>query len=405
MSRPFRFGVIFTHPTQHHSPLWQRLAKEPDLEIHVMYLSSENTNKGTGDRELGVKEPWDVDLLSGYKYEFLKNWNGQVSPLVKSSLICPSLNQRLKKKNIDAVWLSSFVTWSHRVAFLLCKLRGITIISQNDGTIMSDTGYYNSAQQVMRSMLYPFLYRLSDYWMPIGNHNEIYLRRYGVDESKMFPAPYPFDRKRFVETIGAQEDKIQEIREKYKWTNETVLFGFAAKWIERKSPLDFIDAIKIAHQKNQNIRGLLIGGGVLEGEIDKRLATMNGEVVKVGFVNQNQLPLYYAAMDVFTCPSKVDSHPLVVSEAMASGCPVILSDRCGNWGYSDIVQHKYNGIVYPWGNIEKFSEAILELADKEVRACYSQRAKEIAATQDLEVTAKNIMALVEKIKKSKCLKS
>jgi glycosyltransferase involved in cell wall biosynthesis len=401
MSKPFKLGVLFTHATQHHSPLWQRLAKEKDIDIHVMYLSSENIAEGTGDRELRSNTPWDVDLLSGYSHEFLKNWDGKVSKKVKKSLLCPGLFSRLKKQNYQAIWLSSFVTYSHRLAFFLCKSRGIKIISQNDACMMSETGYYSRFMRAFRTSLYPRLYDLTDYWLPIGNHNEIHLRFFGVPESKMFPAPYPFDRKRFEEAISNNQEAIQAIRSKFSKNSETILYGFAAKWIKRKNPLDFIEAIRLAHQKNPNIYGLLIGGGELEPEIDKKLSSMNGEVIKVGFINQSKLPLYYAAMDVFVCPSSIDSHPLVVSEAMAAGKPVILSDRCGNWGYNDILQHRYNGLVFPCNNVEKLCEAILELSDKEVRLEYSKRAKEVVKTHDLEQTAKILMKVIEKIKENK----
>ena len=398
MSQPFRLGVIFTHPTQHHSPLWRRLAQEPSLKVHVMYLSNQNVTPGTGDPELGAKEPWDVDLLSGYSSEFMENIDGKVSPKVKPSILALDLRSRLTSQNFDAVWLSSFVTWSHRYAFYLCKKRGIKIISQNDGTIMSQTGYYSLAYRAFLSVVYPPLFNLTDYWLPIGNHNEIYLRNYGVKNEKMFPAPYPFDRHRYQHAIASQPKKIAEIRQKYSWSEQTLLYGFAAKFIDRKRPMDFINAIALAHKKNPNIRGLLIGGGELEGLIDKRLSELNGEVIKVGFVNQSQLPYFYAAMDVFVCPSAIDSHPLVVSEAMAAGTPVILSDRCGNWGYSDILQHRYNGLVYPCGDIEKLAEAMLELSDNRTRATYSKHAKEVVETQDLEQTAKVVMQVIEKIK-------
>lgn len=398
MSKVFRLGVIFTHPTQHHAPLWQRLAKEPSIRVSVMYLSDQNVKEGAGDPLLGAKEPWDVDLLSGYEFEFMKNWDGKVSPKVRSSIFAPDLRYRLTRENFDALWLSSFVTWSHRYAFFLSKLRNIPIISQIDATIMSETGYYSLAYKTFLSIVYPKLFRLTDYWLTIGNHNEIYLRHYGVDEKKMFPAPYPFDRARFQQSIADKPEKIEEIRQKYSWNSQTVLYGFVAKFIDRKCPMDFINAVALAHRQNPNIRGLLIGGGEMESVIDKRLAELNGEVVKVGFVNQSQLPYYYAAMDVFVCPSKIDSHPLVVSEAMAAGTPVILSDRCGNWGYSDILQHRYNGLVYPCGNLEKLADAMLYLSDSEQRKVYSMHAKEVVATQDLERTAQVVMEIIEKIK-------
>lgn len=363
-----------------------------------MYLSNQNVGEGAGDPLLNAKEPWDVDLMSGYDYEFMKDLDGKISPEVKSSTLALDLRYRLTRQNFDGVWLSSFVSWSHRYAFFLCKIRGIPIISQIDATIMSETGYYSLAYKSFLSVIYPFLFRLTDYWLTIGNHNEIYLRHYGVPDSKMSPAPYPFDRHRFQTSIAQNYQRVQEIRRQYQWNDSTILYGFAAKFIDRKRPLDFIDAVVQAHRKNPNIRGLLIGGGELESLIDQRLSKLNGEVAKVGFVNQSQLPYYYAAMDVFVCPSKIDSHPLVVSEAMAAGKPVILSDRCGNWGYSDILQHRYNGLVYPCGDIEKLADAMIYLSDKKRREIYGERAKEVVANQDLERTAQVVMEVIEKIK-------
>ena len=67
-SDKFRLGVIFTHPTQHHGPLWRKLSQQPGLSLKVMYLSSEN--QSSGDPFLGGSaQPWDVDLLSGYPAE------------------------------------------------------------------------------------------------------------------------------------------------------------------------------------------------------------------------------------------------------------------------------------------------------------------------------------------------
>jgi glycosyltransferase involved in cell wall biosynthesis len=398
MTKPFRLGVIFTHPTQHHSPLWQRLAKEKDLSISVFYLSDENAKSGSGDKEMGTNQPWDIDVLSGYTHQFLKNWTGDVSPKVRSSIFAPSLFSLISKKNFDAIWVSSFVNWSYRLAFLLCKMRGVKIISQNDGTLMAENGYFGLTNRRLRFLLYPSLFNLTDYWLTTGNHNEIYLRHYGIHAAKMRRAPYPFDKTRFEQTIAASQEKIAALRTSFQWDEHTILYGFAGKWIDRKKPMDFIDAIERAHQKDKRIRGLLIGGGELTPQIEARLAQMKGEVLKVGFVNQGALPLYYAAMDVFVCPSLVDSHPLVVSEAMSAGCPVILSDRCGNWGYNDVLEHNRNGIVYPCGNVEALASAMLTLADTNTRQTFSQLAKEIVQNQDLEQTAQAVLSVINDIK-------
>lgn len=398
MKDTFRLGIIFTHPTQHHAPLWRKLNEQPGISVSALYLSAEN--QVGGDRQLGSSQAWDVDLVSGYQFEYLKTITGKISPKVKKSLLNPGLLTRLTRENFDAVWLSNFNTYSYRLAFLLCKLRGIPILSQNDATIITDDRY-NYGRRVLLSILYPWMFQLSDYWIPIGDHNVTYLRHYGVADEKMVRGCYPFDRERFEQTIDQNYTEIERIRQQLRWDNNTIVFGFAGKYIDRKNPFEFIEGIAKAHQKNPQIRGVTIGGGELANAIDKRLATMNGEVLNLGFINQSQLPLYYAAMDGFVSTSYTDPHPLVISEAMAAGCPVILSDRCGNWGYSDIVQHRHNGLVYPCGNSDALAEAMLTLADPSVRKAYSQNAKEIVAKQDLNCTLDAVMEIIARIKQQK----
>lgn len=395
MKDTFRLGIIFTHPTQHHAPLWKKLNEQPGISVSALYLSAEN--QVGGDRQLGSSQAWDVDLVSGYQFEYLKTLTGKISDKATKSLLNPGLLTRLTRENFDAVWLSNFTTYSYRLAFLLCKLRGIPIMSQNDATIITDDRY-KYGRRILQSILYPWMFRLSDYWIPIGDHNVTYLRHYGVADEKMVRGCYPFDRQRFELTIEQNADEIDRIRHQLRWDNHTIVFGFAGKYIDRKQPFEFIEGIAKAHQKNPRIRGVTIGGGELAEAIENRIAAMNGEVLNLGFINQSKLPLYYAAMDGFVSTSHTDPHPLVISEAMTAGCPVILSDRCGNWGYSDIVQHRYNGLVYPCGNSDALAEAMLTIADPSVRATYSQHAKEVVANQDLNCTLNAVMEIIARIK-------
>jgi glycosyltransferase involved in cell wall biosynthesis len=84
---------------------------------------------------------------------------------------------------------------------------------------------------------------------------------------------------------------------------------------------------------------------------------------------------------------------------------VILSDRCGNWGYSDTVQHRYNGLVYPCGNVEALSNAILQLTDSSTREQYNEHAKKVFLTQDLNCELNAFLNVVEKIKSHRLSKN
>jgi glycosyltransferase involved in cell wall biosynthesis len=59
------------------------------------------------------------------------------------------------------------------------------------------------------------------------------------------------------------------------------------------------------------------------------------------------VPAQLSQADVFVSPSVADLHPYTVLEAMASGIPVIVSDRCG---VSCAVDHGENGFVYPYAD-------------------------------------------------------
>jgi glycosyltransferase involved in cell wall biosynthesis len=400
MSDKFRLGVVFTHPTQHHGPLWRKLSEQPGLSLKVLYLSDEN--QGSGDRLLGnSSQPWDVDLLSGYEYEYLKDLSGKVPSQQKKSVISPGLISQLTKGNFDAIFMQSFVNYSYRLTALLCKLRGIPLIMQNDATIMSD-GRYSRSRRIAMSILYPWMLNLADYWLSCGDHNEIHLRHYGVSDEKIVRGCHPVDGERFEQSIAQNPDEIWKIRQNLAWDANTIIYGFAGKYIDRKNPFEFIEGIAKANQRDPRIRGIMIGGGDLEAEINQRIATLNGEVLNLGFVNQAKIPLYYAAMDVFVVTSWIDPHPLVVSEAMVSGTPPILSDRCGNWGYSDTVRHRYNGLVYPCGNPDALAGAMLEMVDPETRKRYRKHSKEVFYGQDLYCEVQAFLEVIERVKHNGC---
>ena len=104
-----------------------------------------------------------------------------------------------------------------------------------------------------------------------------------------------------------------------------------------------------------------------------------------GFVDPVQLPKYYAASDIYIHPSKVDPHPLAISEAIYMGCPVIVSDRCGSYGINDDVQEGQNGLVYKWGNIVQLKNSIMKLAtDNQLRNDFGNYSHEIAVESQLK---------------------
>ena len=89
---------------------------------------------------------------------------------------------------------------------------------------------------------------------------------------------------------------------------------------------------------------------------------------------QNMLPRIYGSADVFVFPSLLEGLGLVVLEAMACGCPVIVSAN----GPGDVVRHGVDGFVVPAGDADAIEEALYHLRDPELRHVMGKAARQQA---------------------------
>lgn len=92
---------------------------------------------------------------------------------------------------------------------------------------------------------------------------------------------------------------------------------------------------------------------------------VKGYVNFVGRVPHEEVPYYLRAADVFVLYSGYEGLPHIVLEAMATGIPVILSDKGGN---PEVIEDGVNGLLVPIGNQEKLREAILRILQDEALA-------------------------------------
>ena len=91
----------------------------------------------------------------------------------------------------------------------------------------------------------------------------------------------------------------------------------------------------------------------------------------------DDLPSYYKTADLFLLTSNYEGYGRTVAEAMAAGCPVVMTD-VGVSG--ELVRDRYSGIVVPAGDKKKLAEAILEMA------------RDRALRNNLALSAENIIA-------------
>jgi glycosyltransferase involved in cell wall biosynthesis len=75
---------------------------------------------------------------------------------------------------------------------------------------------------------------------------------------------------------------------------------------------------------------ILVGSGLLEQELKKK-AKNDSNIIFLPFQNQSQMPVVYRLSNFFCLPSQGpgETWGLAVNEAMASGLPVVVSNKVG----------------------------------------------------------------------------
>ena len=107
------------------------------------------------------------------------------------------------------------------------------------------------------------------------------------------------------------------------------VFLFAGSLIERKGVDLLARAFVRLAREFSTVRLKIAGEGKLKESLAQTLRTVRERVEFVGFRDWHELPELYASADVLCVPSRYDGWGLVVPEGLASGLPVIATDRMG----------------------------------------------------------------------------
>ena len=123
-----------------------------------------------------------------------------------------------------------------------------------------------------------------------------------------------------------------------------------------------IKAMKIIKQKSPDTKMMLVGDGEEREELESLVEELGlKERVKfIGRVQNEEIPQYMVASDVFVLPSLSEGFPVTVLEAMASGVPMIATNV---GGLPEIIKDGENGFLVEPKNPEEIAEKVLLLLE------------------------------------------
>ena len=169
-----------------------------------------------------------------------------------------------------------------------------------------------------------------------------YRKEFGSQRS-YYNLPYFSDLERFRSPV--REEKSERV------------FLFSGSLIARKGIDLLVAAFARLVREIPNVRLRIVGDG--------ELRRVSERVTFVGFKDWHELPREYAAADVLCVPSRYDGWGLVVPEGLASGLPVIATDRMG--AALEFVETGRNGWLIPAGDEEALLRVMKEAAVQSLR--------------------------------------
>jgi len=380
MGRRIRLGCLVTHPVQYFSPMFRRLALEPDVELTVFFAYRPTPqDQGVG---FGVAFEWDVDLLSGFVSRFLHNVAAEPSASSFNGCDTPEIASVIADERFDAFLVMGWHAKSYWQAMRACWATGTPVLVRGDSQL---TGSRRSIRSLVRLITHRrFIPRFSA-CLAVGARSEAYFRYYGA--RRVVRSPHFVDNERFAR--GAAAADTLGIRRAWGVPDGAVVAGFVGKLVPKKRPLDLIEAVAASGRRDVHV--VYVGDGELRESCRAAAQRLSIPTTFAGFQNQSQLPSAYAALDVLVLPSDArETWGLVVNEAMACGKPALVSSAVGCT--PDLIIEGRTGYSFPVGDVRELGARLTACAvDPQHRARLGAAAKAHVAAYSASAAAGGVL--------------
>ena len=376
-----RLAIITTHPIQYNAPLFRHLAKYGNIDLKVFYTWGQS-KEAVYDPGFGIMRSWDLDLLEGYEHEFVGNTSTDPGSHHYRGIVNPGIIKLINEYSPDAILVYGWKFNSH-LSILRYYHGKVPILFRGDSTLLNESSGF-SFKKFFRFQLLKWVYKHVDFALSPGTSSDAYFTRCGLRSDQIIRAPHAVDNETY--SAGNEEKQHQAItwRRELKIPDDHKVLLFAGKLEPQKNPALLINAIIELSKLRKDIHLIIVGNGILEEELKKQASAFlnlpkpsstslnlpkpssTSLITFLPFQNQSAMPLVYRLGDIFVLSSVSETWGLSVNEAMASGKPVLVSNRCG--GAIDLVIEGENGYVFQSGNqrdlVEKMNLMLNQDLDK-----------------------------------------
>jgi len=380
--------IVTSHPIQYQVPWFRALHKDSRIQLEVLFLTLPSAHEqGIG---FDTSFEWDIPLLDGYHWRLADSVTGGIGKGYFGLRVKHARSEVMSSKP-DAILVTG---WQH-CGMLQCLRAAVgsgkPVLVRAESNGLKPLGYWQKLKA-----------RLGlagvDLFLPIGKANKLFYRKIGLKRRIGQQVPYFVDNQYFNNGIHALRGKQHYLRQQFGIPEEAVCFVFSGKLLEKKRPLQALEALRemVSGLPKNAVHLLVVGSGALEATLQRYASQHALPVSFTGFLNQSEMPSAYAASDCLLLPSDYgETWGLVVNEAMACGLPAIVSDRVGCG--PDLVHEGQTGFSFPFGNVRELArvmQGFLSLSLGERKLLGENARRMVVENYSIELAANNTIEAV-----------
>ena len=362
-------------------PFFERLNRSRDIKPTIFYCEKSHPYRG-GKLKFGKSSQFS-EILPGSRVKI---------PFLKRKMkYNPHIWKKLSEGNFDYIAVGGYYNITMLFAILWSIIHSVpyTIISESH--LLNPRSKWKSS---LKRFLLPFIIKHADFLLPLGKFQAEYLIHYGakVKDIYYFPNTSDFD------FFNVESNKYRKRKNKLKkelGIKSKYIVLYVGRLTEEKGLFTLLKGFKEIKSSYDNITLVIVGEGELRNALENFTSKKEIDNVRFeGFVENKELPRYYAIADIFVLPSRDETWGVVVTEAMACALPVILSDKVGCRG--DLLREKENGFCFKSDKSSQLASFIERLLENPVSIKkMGANSKEIIKGFDYSFCEKNLRSALE----------
>jgi glycosyltransferase involved in cell wall biosynthesis len=338
---------------------WRFLNALAETEHKVFYLRLEQQGTSLEDRPL----PPQIEVIP---------WQGGRKPFRPKDFprLLIDLKRVIRHINPDLVHAGPIQT----AAFLTALSGFQPLVSMSWG--------YDLLRDAERNAVWRWVtrYTLARSAVLVGDCETVRARAiaYGMRAERVVTFPWGVDLKHFAPALS--EEERLAFRRRWGWGEQAFVLISVRAWEPIYGVEELAHAFVQVSRELPQVCLIMLGNGSLAGRI-RRIFLQGGVLDRVQFpgqVSQANLPQYYRSADLFVSASHSDGTSISLLEAMACGCPALVSDIPGN---REWVSHGVQGWLFETGSAEALASAIRRAVEERDRLSQMGRAARHLAEQ------------------------